>query len=988
MLDLGELILHIRADSTNVDSEVQGIKDKFETVGSSVTKVGDTIASTGTKATAAFTVPIVGAATKASLSFSEVDKTMALTNATMKNTEEQAQLLDSAMKEAAANSTFGMSDAANATLNFARAGLTAEEAAAALAPAMNLAAGEGGNLDTVSAGLTATINGFGDSFDQTAHYADVFASACNNSALDVNSLSGAMSVAAPIFKSAGYNVEDAALYMGIMANNGIEASVAANSLKTGMARLVSPAKDGAAMMEQLGISVTNADGSMKDSITIQRELHDAFAQLSESEQLAAASAIFGKNQMAPWLALINTAPEDVDDLSDSLSNCAGTTDGMAEAMMSGFGGSIEKLKSSIDVLMVSLGELLAGYLQPIIDKVQAVVDKFNSMSDAEKDQVIKIAAVVAAIGPLLIIFGKIVSTAGSVITAVGKIAPLFEAVGTAGTAGGAAASGGLGAIVSAAAPIAAVIAGVVAAIYSIVESFGGVEGAIERVKQVFTNIIDTVKTSIANLGIGEKIEALKGKLSGLLESLGNLRSVWEIVFTVIEKVGSIIATVVVPAFNQLITIIGTVVDIITGLIEIVGGLGDIIVGVFTGDMQKAADGFTRIWEGVKTVFKGVIDGITGLVKGFVDGIVNFFKNLKYQLIGDPIVIDMCNGISEWFGKMVEAVVNFVSGLVESVVNFFTNLKDKAIEIAGNIKDKVCETWNNLKEKVTETVNNLKDKVSETWNNLKDKVTETVSNIKDKVQEKWTALKDKVTELTSNLKDKVSETWNSLKDKIKDVTESLKTAVQEKWTALKDKVSQITDNLKTKVTDAWNNIKSKVSDTVNNLKTTISDKFSSMKQTVTDKMSQIKQSMQDKWNQAVNTIKSTNLASTASNIIGTFKSGLQSAWSSVTSWASNAVSSLKNTISSAVKWVTSKVSGRHRTGLNEVPFDGYVAELHRGERVLTAAEANKYDQYRRGQDNGKPTSYTVNFNGNYQFRDQNDIDYFMSEAGKLIKRKAG
>ena len=72
------------------------------------------------------------------------------------------------------------------------------------------------------------------------------------------------------------------------------------------------------MMEKLGISVTNADGSMKDSVQIQKELHDSFSTLSESEQIAAASAIFGKNQMAPWLALINTAPGDVDALSAAL----------------------------------------------------------------------------------------------------------------------------------------------------------------------------------------------------------------------------------------------------------------------------------------------------------------------------------------------------------------------------------------------------------------------------------------------------------------------------------------------------------------------------------------------------------------------------------------------------------------------------------------------------------------------------------------------
>ena len=264
-------------------------------VGEKMKSVGQDIADEGGKLTKTVTLPIVAAGTAAASKFAEVDKTMQLTNATMGNTAEEAKLLNDAMSEAAANSTFGMDDAATATLNFARAGLDAQQASAALAPAMNLAAGEGGNLDTVSAGLVATINGFQGSFDDAGHYADVFAAACNNSALDVDSLSGAMSVAAPIFSAAGYSVNDAALYMGVMANNGIDANKAANSLKTGLARLVSPAKEGAEMMDQLGISVTNADGTMKDSITIQSELHDTFAQLSESEQIAAASAISGLN---------------------------------------------------------------------------------------------------------------------------------------------------------------------------------------------------------------------------------------------------------------------------------------------------------------------------------------------------------------------------------------------------------------------------------------------------------------------------------------------------------------------------------------------------------------------------------------------------------------------------------------------------------------------------------------------------------------------
>lgn len=410
-----------------LDADTSGLVKGLDSVAKQVNGLGTSITNVGKSLTTHLTVPIAAAATAAVKNFAEVDKTMVLTNKTMANTAEEAEILDQAMKDAASNSVYGMDEAANATLNFARAGLDAKEAAAALAPAMNLAAGEGGDLDTVSAGLVATINGFGDSFGNAEHYADVFANACNNSALDVNSLADSMSIAAPIFNAAGYSVEDAALYMGVMANAGIDASEAANSLKTGFARLISPAKEGAVWLEKLGIEVTNADGSMKDSVTIQAELHDAFSTLSESEQIAAASAIFGKNQMSKWIALINTAPEDVSALSESLKE-EGTTSEMADAMMNGFGGSIEKLKSTLDVLMYTLGGLIAQYLTPVIEKVQGVVDAFLALDDETKDHIIKIAAVVAAVGPVLLVIGKVITGIGSVISIASGLIAAISAI--------------------------------------------------------------------------------------------------------------------------------------------------------------------------------------------------------------------------------------------------------------------------------------------------------------------------------------------------------------------------------------------------------------------------------------------------------------------------------------------------------------------------------------------------------------------------------
>ena len=175
-------IIETEQELQNLQREAENSRESLVKIG----KAGEELQNIGGKISGAgealmpVTVAITGLGAAGTLSFAEVDKTMQLANKTMGNTVEETEAVNDAMKEAAANSVYGMNDAANAVLNFSRAGLDAEQSISALTPAMNLAAGEGGDLDTVSAGLVATLNGFHAEFDEAGKYADVFAVACNN----------------------------------------------------------------------------------------------------------------------------------------------------------------------------------------------------------------------------------------------------------------------------------------------------------------------------------------------------------------------------------------------------------------------------------------------------------------------------------------------------------------------------------------------------------------------------------------------------------------------------------------------------------------------------------------------------------------------------------------------------------------------------------------------------------------------------------------
>lgn len=639
---------------------------KIAAAGEKLKDVGGKVAGVGKDLTTYVTLPLAAAGAAGLKSFAEVDKTMQLANKTMGNTAEEAGTLNTAMKDAAANSTYGMNDAANATLNFARAGLDAEQSASALAPAMNLAAGEGGDLDTVSAGLVATINGFHGSFAEAGKYADVFASACNNSALDVNSLSNAMSVAAPIFSSAGYKVKDAALYMGIMANNGIEADKAANSLKTGIARLVSPAKEGAEMMQQLGISVTNSDGSMKDSVTIQKELHDAFSHLSESEQIAAASAIFGKNQMAPWLALINTAPGDVDELNESLRTCAGTTDDMADTMMGGFGGSIEKLKSSIDVLVYSLGQALAPTIQKVVNFLQGLVDKFNALSPLQQSIIVKVGLIVAAIGPVLLIVGKLMGAIGTIMTVVPQLAGAIGAVKTA-----------FGALhtVMLANPIGILIA----AIAALVAAFIYLWNTNENFRQFWINLWENVKQVAVSAwnAIGSFLTKAWDVIRTACQTVFNaikafFSTLWERIKTIFSTAVGAVQTAVTTAWNAIRTVTSTVFNAVKTLI---GTIWNGIKTAITTVVGAIQTGVSNAWNAVKnttsTVFNGIKTTVTTIwngIKTVVTGAVESIKNgISTGLnAAKNTVTTVLDAIKTAFSTVWEGAKNIVSGAIEKI----------------------------------------------------------------------------------------------------------------------------------------------------------------------------------------------------------------------------------------------------------------------------------------------------------------------------------
>lgn len=163
----------------------------------------------------------------------------------------------------------------------------------------------------------------------------------------------------------------------------------------------------------VSIATSNADGSMRSLNDILADCRVAFSGLSESEKAANAEALVGKNAMSGFLALMNSSETDINKLRGAIENCDGASESMAETMQDNLNGQLTILKSQLEELAISFGDILMPTIRKIVSAVQQFVDKLNSMDESTRETIIKIGLLAASIGPLLIVLGKTISTVGT-----------------------------------------------------------------------------------------------------------------------------------------------------------------------------------------------------------------------------------------------------------------------------------------------------------------------------------------------------------------------------------------------------------------------------------------------------------------------------------------------------------------------------------------------------------------------------------------------
>lgn len=363
----------------------------------------------------------ITAALKACVSASaDFEYAMSGVGAIANASSDEMDSLTAKAKEIGATTVFTAGQAAEALQYMALAGWTSEEMLSGVDGVISLAAASGENLATVSDIVTDALTAFGLSAEDSGHFVDVLASTAANSNTTVTMLGEAFKYAAPLAGALGYSVEDVAVAMGLMANNGVKSSMAGTTLRTMLTNLSGDVKLTAGAFGEVTISAANADGTIKPLSETLEELRFYFSQMTEAEKMQNAEAVAGKRAMSGLTAIMNSTQEDYDSLTASIQECTGAAKDMADTRMDNLTGQFTLMQSAFDAVKIAIGDDLNPALRDLAETGTDVLTWAAEFIE-EHETIVPVVAAVAA--------GLTALTGGVALLAVGVkvIIPLIQA---------------------------------------------------------------------------------------------------------------------------------------------------------------------------------------------------------------------------------------------------------------------------------------------------------------------------------------------------------------------------------------------------------------------------------------------------------------------------------------------------------------------------------------------------------------------------------
>lgn len=328
----------------------------------------------------------------------------------MDKSDPRLKMLRDQARELGASTAYTATDAASGQKFLAMAGFTPEAIKSALPGVLNM--GLAGDMDLGEASDIGSnvLTQFKLDADQMNRVSDVLTATFTRSNTDLRMLGETMTYAGPVAAQLGVSLESMAAMAGAMADNGIRGSMAGTSLRAGLSRLVAPVGKGQKAMDELGVSIKNSNGQLRDAGDILKDVGKALKQFDQASQIRIKKNIFGEEAMVGMGAVIDaTGNGRYDELKNANMGAEGEAGKVATVKIDNLKGDLKQLESAWEDLGIQMQESVDSPLRNLTQGITNVVGSIGNWMKEHPEltsMLIKagliIATVTAALGTLAV----------------------------------------------------------------------------------------------------------------------------------------------------------------------------------------------------------------------------------------------------------------------------------------------------------------------------------------------------------------------------------------------------------------------------------------------------------------------------------------------------------------------------------------------------------------------------------------------------------
>ena len=708
--DLKNLETQANQSATAVQ-KIVATGEKLKTVGDNISSAGQKLLPVTAGVTALGTASVTTAANFES-SMSQVQATMGITKDAMSTVNGQSvntmDTLSKLAKKMGAETAFSASECAEALNYLALAGYDTQQMCDTLPTVLNLAAAGDIALADASDMVTDAMSALGMGVDEAETMVDQMAKTASTTNTSVAQLGEGILTIGATAKSIKGGTAELNTAFGILANNGIKGAEGGTHLRNIILSLQNPTDKAAAQMEALGLSVYDSEGNMRSMNDILGDLNKSMDGMTSAEKSNIISTIFNKTDLSSVNALLANTGETWDSLQKSITDSGGAAQQMADTQLDNLQGQITILKSALEGLAISFGELLMPAIKQIVGWVQKFVDWLNGMNDGTKKVIMTVALLAAALGPVLIVIGKVISAVGTIMTVVPKIAGVINTV-----------KGAFAALNTTmlANPITLIIAAIAALVAAFIYLWNNCDGF----RQFWIDLWENVKQTAVTVW-----NAIKEFFA----------QVWEAIKTIFSTVFEVIKTLVTTYFNLYKTIIQTVFNtvktVITTIWEAIKGVFTTVFNVIKTLVTTYFNIYKTIIQTVLTIIQTVITTVWNTIKTVITTVLNAIKT---------IFSTVWNAIK----TIISAVVGAIKGLI---TGDFTAVKNSITTIMNTIKSTISTIWNTIKSTISTVLGAIKGAVTSVFSGIVNAVKSAMGNVLNAVKSGFANVKNHITGLAS------------------------------------------------------------------------------------------------------------------------------------------------------------------------------------------------------------------------------------------------